>query len=56
MVTNITGKPAACVIYPEEGGSRILYNIVAIYKTEQCHKPENRNPVNFTFISLLAAS
>jgi hypothetical protein len=56
MVTNIIGKPAACVIYPEEGGSRSLYNIVAIYITEQCHKPENHNLVHSTFISMLAAS
>jgi hypothetical protein len=56
MVANIIGKPAACVIHPEEGGSRILYNIIATYKTEQCHKPENCNQVNFTFISLPAAS
>jgi hypothetical protein len=56
MVTNIIGKPAACVIYPEEGGSRILYNIIAIYKPEQYHKLENHNLVNFTFISLLVAS
>jgi hypothetical protein len=39
--TNILVKPAAFILYPEDGGSRFFLILVFMYQTTQHHTPED---------------